>query len=323
MTQIFGIVTRKCIFHISDRLLSQKEGDKFRAFDRYSNKSIIFTATDAHVVVAYTGRAYLDHIPTDTFISQSLIGQPLSENGGFYIVGTSTWTDIGRSVERLLSCLTNAFQRLEEKDREANFQVSIIGWRQNRRNKRLFPIVWEIQRPFGKINEPFEIDRNQRWWGWDRGYTCSMIPNAPSSIVQWMRYQLREHGNKSPEEIKRVLIETLQRCVNKNPDTVGKECLEIMLTPTVSPHARIRYINDIYHPNDLSDGVCGYSPWIVNPPLATSPAKIQGVGKSGGWTNQTTGFKWVYEGPISSGRKSGFSQSSQKRPPDPQKPKRV
>jgi hypothetical protein len=55
--------------------------------------------------------------------------------------------------------------------------------------------------------------------------------------------------------------------------------------------------------------------------MAFSPAKIHGVGNSGGWKNQTTGFEWVYEGPIASKGKSGFSQSSQKRPKDPQKRK--
>lgn len=322
MTQIFGVVTRKCVFHISDRLLSQRTAGTALPFDLNSNKSVIFCATDAHVVAAYTGRAYLDNIPTDTFIAQSLLGQPLSGSGGFFAVGPhASWTDIGRSVERLRQCLTDAFHRLPEKEQEADFQVSILGWRQRLvRNKRITPIIWELRRPPGQPNEPFKVSRHQRWWGWDRGYTFSMIPDAPSSIVEWMREEFRKHGYKSPDEIKRVLVEGLRRCVEFRPDTVGHACLQISLTPTVSPHARIRYITDVRQPDYSPADPCGYSPWIVAPPMAFAPALMRGGAEGGGWTNDVTGYSWKHEGPIGPQGTKKFSQSSQPRPRDPQQP---
>ena len=196
MTQILGVVTRRSVFHVSDRLLSQRTGSSYIPFDRNSNKSVIFCATDAHVVAAYTGRAYLDNVPTDTFIAQSMLGLRLSGNGGFYGVGwPSSWTDIGRSVERLRQCLSDAFHRLPVHEREADFQVAVLGWRQKRGpNQLLTPLMWELSRPPGQPSEPFQVFRGPRWFNWMKGYTLTVMPDLPRSTVDWLRGGLRQHG---------------------------------------------------------------------------------------------------------------------------------
>lgn len=320
MTQIIGVVTRRCVFHVSDRLLSQQTQAGALPFDRNSNKSVIFCATDAHVIAAYTGRAYLDHIPSDTFIAQSLLGSSLSGQGAFYSVGNpTTWTDVGRSVERLRQSLSDAFQRLPQSERGGAFQVSILGWRQRiRRNRRITPVIWELQRPRGRPNAPFQITRHQRWWGWDRGYTLSVIPDPPTGIVEWIRCELRQYGGKSPDEIKRILVEGLRRCADSRSDSIGYACLQVLLTPATSPQARLRYIADVRHPDELPADPIGYSPWVVAPPMAFAPALMRGSSEGGGWTNLQTGYSWVYEGPIGPQDSKQASQSSQIRPYDPQ-----
>src|SRR5262245_50483627 len=132
MTQNIGIVTRHHAFHVSDRLVTQKVGGKFDAFDDNSNKTVVFRAKDARVVVGYSGRAYLDNIPTDTFIARSLLGVGLRGEGGFYAVGfPPSWTDIGRSVERLSQDLSSALGRLPLSERRSSpLELMILGWRQ-------------------------------------------------------------------------------------------------------------------------------------------------------------------------------------------------
>ena len=323
MTQIFGVVTMQHVFHVSDRLLSQNTVSGTVPFDRNSNKTIIFRATDALAVVSYTGRAYLNHIPTDTFIAQSLLGHPLSDAGGIILLGRLTsWTDIGRSVERLRQDLNETFRSLPEEQRINDFQVSVLGWRHKRsRNRGITPVIWELKRPLGELNAEFKIHRYQRWWNWNKAFVLSMIPEVSHSIVDWMRFQIRTHGGKSPDEIKRILVEGIRRCAEECPSTVGYSCLQVHLTPIGSPQARIRYFSDVRQPNVFPEKVYGYSPWIVAPSVvAIAPAVIQSSTENAGLVYGGTGFTCIYEGPIrTQGSKGFFSHSSQKRPRDPQK----
>lgn len=297
--------------------MSQSVGRSNVAFDRNSNKSVVFQATDGHIVAAYTGHAYLDGIPTDTFIAQSLLGVDLSKPGGFFGVGRPPcWTDVGRSVERLRENLSAVFQRMPDRDRAIDHQISVLGWRQRiTRNRRVTPVVWELRRPDVR-DQAFKIVRHQRWWRWDGGFATNTVPDlGRNPICDWMRAALREFGRRSPDEVKRIIVEGLRRCADERPQTVGRSCLQIVLTPGVAPHARIRYILDTRSPADLSPDGVGYSPWIVAPPWAFAPAVVGGGG--GGFTNTATGYKWVIEGLAPPPGPKRYSQSSQRRPLDP------
>lgn len=319
MTQILGVVTRKLVFHVSDRLLSQQTALGVQAFDRNSNKAVIFCARDAHVVVAYTGRAYLDNIPTDTFIAQSLLGQPLADRAFMDIGYPTAWTDIGRSVKRLQEELCGALQRTPRAERNANFEVSILGWKQRRtRNKRIAPIIWDLR---WQTNDDLRLRRYQRWWAWFRSYVVSITPDPPdASIDQWMRAELREPANESVAGFQRVLIETLHRCSATSPTTIGRACLSIKLNPTGSPRARIRFHADSGRPLDPTPDDVGYSPWIVAPPLAWAPARIRSTSGAHGWDSEN--YSWIIDGLTPAPGPLRLSQSSQPRPPDPQKPRR-
>jgi hypothetical protein len=333
VTQVLQLLTRGCVFHISDRLLSQQRAGRTSPFDANCNKAVVFCATDAQVVVAYTGRAYLDHIPTDTFIAQSLIGTSLAGSGAFIgVKGRPEWTDIGRSVERLRSDLTGAFQRLPERDRAGNFQVCVFGWKQRRtRNRRITPVVWHLNRDRAACDRPFTLERHTRWWAWDRGYTLSGIPEVPPPIWSWLRGELRDRGGDSPDEVKRILVEALRRCADARPAEVNYSCTQIVLTPIASPQARIRYIPDIRLPDELQPLSPGYSPWVIAPPMAFPPALMRGGPEGGGWTNMATGYSWKYEGPLSPPEPDESRDSSPRRLPrashksqprkrDPQRP---
>jgi hypothetical protein len=321
MTQLIGVVTRKHVFHVSDRLLSQRTSNGIQTFDSNSNKAVIFCATDAHVVVSYTGRAYLNNIPTDTFIAENLIGLKLGR-GAFIGIGRPvSWTDIGRSVERLRQNLSVAFQALSAVDRQGYFRVSIMGWRQLRtRSKRVTPIIWELVRITGTEHE-FQLANNERWWRWDHGFNYQAIPNMPDpTLFKDMGKELGEHGSKSPDEIRRILVESLHKCSKASPTTIGRACLLITLTPTArTHHARLRFIADSQRPHDVPPDNIGYTPWIIAPPFVYAPALVRSSSDSGGWTQDGGGFSWVIDGLGAEHGSKGNSQSSQPRPHDPQK----
>jgi hypothetical protein len=317
MTQILGLVTRQRVFHISDRLLSARTLRGVESCDPNSSKAVIFRATDAHVVVSYTGKAYLDGIPTDTFIAQSLAGRPLSNGAFVHIPLGPTWTDIGRAVERLRQDLHNAFMRLSPAQRQLNFEVSILGWQQRRtRNRRVAPIIWDLCWTTKGAGGEFSLTRGQRWWAWHRAYTVTAIPTLDdTSIIEWMRAELHEHAHKSPDEIKRVLVGALHRCSAKNPSTVGQACLLISLTPGGVTQAQIRYYVDSGRPLEPTPENIAYAPWVIAPPLACAPALIRSASGAGGWNSN--GYSWTIEGMEPVGGRIQVFQGSQQRPVDP------
>ena len=105
-------------FHVSDRLLTQSvgttENPRYQEFDPLSNKTVVLRTPDAFVVFGYSGRAYLDGMPTDSWIAQSLMGTSLT--GGSFVwhlggdppaipLSTSLWRlklDCDAALSRLL-----------------------------------------------------------------------------------------------------------------------------------------------------------------------------------------------------------------------------
>jgi hypothetical protein len=330
MTQVLQLVTRGQVFHVSDRLLSQRAGDSSVPFDANCNKAIVFRATDADVVVAYTGRAYLSHIPTDTFIAQSLVGSTLAGRGAFIgVAGRPTWTDVGRSAERLRRDLTAAFQQLSSAEVGENFEVSIMGWRRSSRRRRITPVVWHMNREHRAVGEPFLIERHTRSWRWDAGCTVAAIPTPPPDIWEDVRAELRARAKQGPDEIKRILIDGLRRCADRRPNLINYACTQIVVTPLAAVQARVKFIPDIRLSDEEQPPSPGYCPWIVVPPIAYAPALMQGP-PDGGWDGGSTGYVWRYDGPTlppksaytpqaSSRRRVIASQSMQPRKCDPQK----
>jgi hypothetical protein len=319
MTQILSVVTRKCVFHASDRLLTQTSEVQTTDFDRNSNKTIVFCARDAQVVVGYSGRAYLDNLPTDTFIAQALIGIPLPGTGS--IGWPDSWVDIGRAVDRLMEQCTAALQRsplAEQTPQASGLEISILGWRQGRHcNSRIAPIVWAIQRPKTGDWGELEVKRHTRLWEWNRGFALSCIPEAPREVIDWVRANLRERAARSPLEIKRILIEGVRRCAEARPATVGKDCQHVLLTPTMKPQVLIDYVQseDPEFSKTPASDHDRYSPWIVAPPMAWAPTRLSA---GAGWENMQSGFAWRVEGEQPPDAPKRYAYSPQPRPPDPQ-----
>lgn len=315
MTQTFSVITRRCVFHVSDRLLTQGTTQ----FDPNSNKTVVFRAPDAQVIVGYSGRAYLDGLPTDTFIAQALIGVSLSGTGALIPVGKpASWVDIGRAVERLRVECEAALQRLPISDQVGHgLEISIVGWRQRPRNLRITPLVWTIDRPKGGNWSDLKVMRHLRWWPWYRNYMLVCVPDPPEGIIESVRADLRRRGNISPLEIKKVLVEGLQRCAEAAPERIGKDCLYAFLTPTSRPQLRVEYVRGGINQSSTSEPAQeGYSPWIVAPPMVWAPAELS---VRGGWDQKIGGdFAWRIEGAEPTSGRRLFSHSSQQRPRDPQ-----
>jgi hypothetical protein len=70
MTLILSVATPACALHVGDRLVSKDE----EPHDPLANKSVVFRATDGLLAFGYTGLAFLEDVPTDTWIADVLSG---------------------------------------------------------------------------------------------------------------------------------------------------------------------------------------------------------------------------------------------------------
>lgn len=78
MTLVLAVATPAYPLHVSDRLVS-KGG---MPHDPVANKSVVFRATDGLLAFGYTGPAFLEGVPMDTWVADALSGGSCRGNVG-------------------------------------------------------------------------------------------------------------------------------------------------------------------------------------------------------------------------------------------------
>jgi hypothetical protein len=68
VTLVLAVATPTYSLHVSDRLVSKGGAPH----DRLANKTVVFRATDGVLAFGYTGPAFIDNIPTDTWLADAL-----------------------------------------------------------------------------------------------------------------------------------------------------------------------------------------------------------------------------------------------------------
>ena len=134
MTLVLTLVTTRYVMQVADRLVTT-DGKKF---DPASNKSLIYLAKNAIVTIGYSGLAYLDGIPTDEWIAQTLWGKelPRRDDGrvaGHVLGGGGRQSiDIGRAIERVRSGSENALRKDRTPLKARFLQIVLAGWQWRR-----------------------------------------------------------------------------------------------------------------------------------------------------------------------------------------------
>jgi hypothetical protein len=97
MTLVLSVATPAYSLQVSDRLVS-KGGEPF---DPLANKNVVVRATDGLLVFGYTGLAFLDRMPTDTWIADRISGGACAEIGGHSPTAVSRSAMSGPACSRL------------------------------------------------------------------------------------------------------------------------------------------------------------------------------------------------------------------------------
>ncbi len=283
---------------IADRLVTT-DG---RIFDPASNKSLIYVARNAIVTIGYSGLAYLDGIPTDEWIAQTLWGKELPRHDDGRAVGhvlgggPRQSIDIGRAIERVCCGCENALQNDRAPLKAKFLQIVFAGWQWRRMGSRTVwrPILHAIssERQNGQIR--CDVDSITRYWHYERvlrdGKSClpfAMLPVPSTTDIPDVRTAelITRLGPVAhiPDTARQTLVKEIQTRAASIP-TIGKDCMCIYMPfpPSSGDVVEADYISAEYEPRIPAWGEIysgSYSPWIIGPASLHAPSIILGMHK--------------------------------------------
>ena len=289
MTLHISRLSRSYVLQIGDRLVSGG------AVDTLANKNIIYFARDAIVSIGYTGLAYElcpgdRNIPTDEFIAQILLGEPVPRDRqgiGPVTMGMlqiANWLDIGQSAELLRSSIENSFSKLSDRHCRYPFEIQIAGWQLIRRrinNRQMVsPILINIAK--NRKDRRLHIDRPlPRYWHLRGMIMASAIPDGFVTANQFAGF-CRLFPQATTDETEEILAGAIREVAVRHPGLVGKHCVSILMSPP-NP-LRVRFLPDAPHLAHFTDGTnanrlfeIAYSPWIIGPLGFAAPSMFTGT----------------------------------------------
>ncbi len=330
MTLNLTLLHPRYVLQVSDRRITKKPSGEIHPL---ANKNVVYLARDGLVSICYSGPAYMEHVPTDTWIACKLAGEDIApyrdgrslRDGGRGILmrggDKKPWLDIGQSVELLK-------RECEAVKPVTNLDILLAGWQKYNRGMR--PICWGIE---GRGSAATAENPFPRYWHYEKSpygkprYCLTEIPGSPGwlSIPEMRRLVafLRVEA-MSPDASLRRLVWAVRYVAAKSAG-VGPDCMCILLpNPDVQPELFVRYEPVTEERAVITGGErdvevpAAFAPWFVGPRIHAPPAIIIG----GGPSPFTLGdIRPILQAPPvpqqASGPRIVFAFSSQRRPEDP------
>ena len=273
MTLILSRASTEFVLQVTDRLVTYRQTKK--PFDRVANKNILCFASNAVVAIAYTGDAYLDGIPTDSWIAKNLTGIQIDPEDSPMVIGGQN--DLRRDIGQAFCILRNELDR--QAQRIKDLLISVQGWQWNPKG-RLRPLVGDIGKTtMGNAFAIHYIPRNWYLGGAPMTFAAPSTNISQEEIID-LSNRLRHKPAPAAEAL---LVNKIREISQRNP-LVGPHCISILLPPPSNPNILVRYFTAdscrISESQRLEDDqeVYAYTPWIISPKMCLPPAQIIGEG---------------------------------------------
>jgi len=273
MTLILSEITTAWALQVSDRLLTISDRGVVSAFDRLSNKSVIFHARDGVAALSYTGLAYIRDISTDAWIAQQLNGTEFSIDPSTdqfmsrTAIRRTTWPQLGLSLGQLAEAFNSIAAQITP------IQIAVSGWLWYRR-KRPRPFIALIrQDKSGRYRLFFSPRRH--------GYYFQQMPLPAGYLKSDERARLDVRlSSLQLAEAEQELTRTI-RMVAARTETVGADCMAISIQ---HPWCMHRVITARFIPNNAevpsqpitTPSFAAYSPWVIGPNQCIAPTCMMG-----------------------------------------------
>ena len=173
MTLILSRIGYQAVLQISDRLITVDHTQ----YDVEANKTIILVADDGVACVSYCGLAFLNGIPSDNFLAQSLTGKIDLFYGNIPNLGPC-FNNKHRRLDNMIHAIhvaLNSLFRNSLQQKRHYFGLSICGWRT--RNGRSFPFILNFEKP-ERRNRLQIVETTKRHWWMEMAWLFSHVPNG-------------------------------------------------------------------------------------------------------------------------------------------------
>jgi hypothetical protein len=264
MTLVLSVATPAYGLHVSDRLLS-KDGSPY---DPLANKTVVFRATDGLLVFGYTGAAYINGKPTDTWIAETISGTSLSDSGTIRM-GRFPVHNTGWSLHLLCEGLRNRnFERL-------GGSVCGVGWQWSAKRKYspFRDVLWILHGGSGRLRWQQIMPRHLP----ERIRTVKLQATGDWPLGHDEGQQLLDRiyaAGRDWELAEGLLVEAIRRASVLRPGTIGSHCMSVLLRPWEMPNALVRFIPQIAHRAKAGEEIVevAYTPWMIAPDAIHAPA---------------------------------------------------
>jgi hypothetical protein len=284
MTLVVTFATPIYVIQVSDRLVTQRfqRGSRTstEAFDVYANKAVLYAARDAFVAFGYSGPAYIEGLTTDRWIAQLLHGEPVAPLGeiiGMKFGPAPQHLDIGQSLELVRSQLEILFQtRPASYSPKLPLTVAVGGWKWHKAETQMWPffakIVVDRTTPV-----TYRTITSARYWGWEANkYAFDAIGSSAEQAKRAIRTKLATITRLYANECEDLLIEVIREA-SQNDESVGKDCMSVVMLPKEDPFVVIRYqpelptLGELTVRNKAHKVPLAFWPWVVLPRLLIPP----------------------------------------------------
>lgn len=275
MTQIFTVFAMGAVYQLSDRLVvTPGPGKCYRPWDDGFNKSIVFRARDALVLIGFSGKAYIDELPTDAWVAWKLTG--LYPEAATTIGVLPIRPDIYHAPEILRVELEAAFAPMS--DNECGLlTLSAMGvqvWGPGRRRVRL--VDWSVA----------NSRRNPRVFTVRRGKSprrpqarfmrVAFNPQPSDSRLAEVRAEMeRGPGLSTEEEFQDRLLSAYKVLIEGRGDTVGSDYMFVRVSGR-DPQVYVSYQRSDTKPG-AGPFLPGLTPWLILGSLVQPPANCVGL----------------------------------------------
>ncbi len=263
---------------VTDRLLTTTPGGM--PYDRDANKNIVLHARDGVAALAYSGIAYIDGIPSDQWIVETITTENLGRGDNRPTMSSGPpkrWPKLGHAM-RLVGEAFNEGCRRDPKGVGANrFEVLAVGY------QAAYPTYpW-----FRPITLAYVKEENQRAGTFCSGtrwlrhpvFQMGLSPATNAAFVEFEQLRVATRGCGSAAELVHYYVEAIQRAATRST-RIGGDCLsiEIDYPAKPKPEVRVRFVprpDRPVHPPGRALRVAesrAFSPWIVGPNQSLAPS---------------------------------------------------
>jgi hypothetical protein len=262
---------------VTDRLLTQPKTGA--PFDRDANKNIIFHGRDGVAAIAYSGIAWIDDMPTDQWIVETITLEEWGrgeQRGSMSGGRPKRWPKLGHAMRLIAEAFDEQCRRFPNTVGAGAFEVLAVGYQATHSRSTWFrPISLSYQREAAARSGV--LSSGERWFRHPSGLIGS-CPAAHLRLVDLAALGAETRITEKTEEVTTAFVKAVQLAGTQS-NTIGGDCISIEIDCPAKrkPEVRLRFTPRPDRPEadprrtPVKSTALSFSPWIIGPEMSSSP----------------------------------------------------